>query len=67
MTLENILTTLVDQYGWRGLYDKIEIRCFYSDPSIKSSLKFLRQNPWARTMLEEIYLDLMDQEKQNNV
>ena len=47
LTLEAILLTLVDQYGWDGLAERIPIRCFSSDPSIKSSLTFLRRTPWA--------------------
>lgn len=58
LTLEKILTFLVDHYGWNRLYEEIEVRCFYNDPSIKSSLKFLRQTPWARTKVENLYLDL---------
>ena len=56
ITLEAILTRLVDHYGWEQLGKHIEINCFISDPSIKSSLKFLRKAPWARTMVEELYL-----------
>jgi uncharacterized protein (DUF2132 family) len=58
ITLEKLLTRLVDYYGWDGLFDMLQLQCFYNDPSIKSSLKFLRKNLWARTKLEEIYLDL---------
>ena len=61
VTLEQILRHLVRFYGWRNLYDKIELRCFYNDPGIKSSLKFLRQTPWAREQIEEIYLNLLDE------
>jgi uncharacterized protein (DUF2132 family) len=57
ITLESILTRLVAQYGWDGLAKRIEINCFLSDPSIKSSLKFLRKTPWARTKVEELYLE----------
>jgi uncharacterized protein (DUF2132 family) len=56
ITLESILTRLVDHYGWDQLGKRIEINCFVSDPSIKSSLKFLRKTPWARTRVEELYL-----------
>lgn len=56
ITLETIVTRLVEHYGWDALADEIEIRCFYSDPSIKSSLKFLRKTPWARTKVENLYL-----------
>ena len=58
ITLEKLLTRLVDYYGWDGLFDMLQLKCFYNDPSIKSSLKFLRKNLWARTKLENIYLDL---------
>jgi uncharacterized protein (DUF2132 family) len=56
VTLERLLTELVDHYGWRELARHVEIRCFMFDPSIKSSLVFLRKNPWARTKVEEMYL-----------
>ena len=56
ITLEAILTQLVKQYGWRELAERIQIRCFYHEPSIKSSLKFLRRTPWARKQVEELYL-----------
>ena len=56
ITLEKILERLVEQYGWGVLGKLIEIRCFTSDPSIKSSLKFLRKTPWAREKVEDLYL-----------
>lgn len=56
LTLEAIVTSLEDHYGWDGLGQKINIRCFTSDPSIKSSLKFLRKTPWARKKVETLYL-----------
>lgn len=56
LTLERILSELVEAYGWRELARMIEIRCFMFDPSIKSSLKFLRKTPWARKKVEELYL-----------
>ena len=56
ITLESLLTQLVEHYGWDGLAKRIDINCFMSDPSIKSSLKFLRKTPWARTKVEELYL-----------
>ena len=56
-TLESIVNSLVDFYGWTELGDMIKIRCFTHDPSIKSSLKFLRRTPWARRKVEELYLD----------
>jgi len=56
ITLEMILTRLVAEYGWDELGSLIDIRCFNNDPSIKSSLKFLRKTPWARTKVEQLYL-----------
>jgi uncharacterized protein (DUF2132 family) len=56
VTLEQILVSLVERYGWESLGTTIDIRCFNYDPSIKSSLKFLRRTPWARTKVEELYL-----------
>jgi uncharacterized protein (DUF2132 family) len=58
ITLEAILTQLVEQYGWEKLGMMIDIKCFTIDPSIKSSLKFLRKTPWARTKVEALYLDI---------
>ena len=58
ITLEMILTELVKYYGWEHLGIKINIRCFNQDPSIKSSLTFLRKTPWARKKVEEMYLGL---------
>ena len=57
LTLELILTRLVAHYGWEQLGKHIEINCFVSDPSVKSSLKFLRKTPWARTKVEQLYLE----------
>jgi uncharacterized protein (DUF2132 family) len=56
ITLEMILAQLVDQYGWEELGRRITIKCFTDDPSIKSSLKFLRRTPWARKKVEDLYL-----------
>jgi len=56
VTLEMMLTRLVEYYGWKGLGDRIDIKCFNQDPSIKSSLKFLRRTPWARQEVEGLYL-----------
>jgi len=56
ITLEMMLIKLVAHYGWAELGQIIEIRCFNFDPSIKSSLKFLRKTPWARGKVEELYL-----------
>jgi uncharacterized protein (DUF2132 family) len=57
ITLEMILTQLVQQYGWAELSKRIPIRCCYHEPSIKSSLNFLRRTPWARKSVEELYLN----------
>lgn len=55
VTLEAIVTALADQYGWEGLGQRINIRCFTSEPSVASSLKFLRKTPWAREKVESLY------------
>ena len=57
--LEQILNELVAHYGWEYMGYTIDIRCFTSDPSIKSSLKFLRRTPWARTKVENLYLTML--------
>ncbi|MCY1436804.1 DNA-binding protein [compost metagenome] len=59
ITLEAILNRLVAEYGWDGLAKRIDIRCFKSDPSIKSSLTFLRKTPWAREKVEALYVKLV--------
>jgi len=59
LTLEAILTALVAEYGWPGLDERIPLRCFAFDPSIKSSLKFLRKTPWAREKVESLYLFML--------
>jgi uncharacterized protein (DUF2132 family) len=59
MTLEKIVTALADYYGWEGLGDRINIRCFTHDPSVGSSLKFLRKTPWAREKVESLYLFML--------
>jgi uncharacterized protein (DUF2132 family) len=56
VTLEKMLTELVAHFGWETLGQRIRIRCFTHDPSIPSSLKFLRKTPWAREQVEELYL-----------
>ena len=56
VTLEAIVTRLHAHYGWDQLGQRIDINCFISDPSIKSSLKFLRKTPWARAKVEQLYL-----------
>lgn len=61
-TLETILKELVDFYGWEQLSSMISINCFKKDPSIKSSLVFLRRTPWARTKVEDLYRYLKSQD-----
>ena len=56
ITLEKVVTTLVEHYGWEELGERISIRCLQVDPSIKSSLTFLRKTPWARKKVEDLYL-----------
>ena len=56
ITLEQILNRLVEHYGWKQLSSLINIQCFYVEPSISSSLKFLRKNPAARTRVETLYI-----------
>jgi uncharacterized protein (DUF2132 family) len=56
LTLEMIVTRLVEHYGWEELAKRIDINCFKSDPSIKSSLKFLRKTQWARDKVESLYV-----------
>ncbi len=63
LTLEAIVTQLVDHYGWPGLGERIPVRCFTSDPSIKSSLKFLRKTPWAREKVEGLFLFMQREAK----
>jgi uncharacterized protein (DUF2132 family) len=55
ITLEMMIVKLVDHYGWERLGEKIDIRCFTHDPSVKSSLIFLRKTPWARTKVEQLF------------
>ena len=59
LTLEAIVTALVAHYGWEELGARIPVRCFTSDPSIASSLKFLRKTPWAREKVEGLYLFML--------
>ncbi|MCP4179679.1 MAG: DUF2132 domain-containing protein [bacterium] len=56
ITLKQIVTDLVDHYGWKNLADKISICCFKDNPSVKSSLKFLRKTQWAREKVEKLYI-----------
>ena len=62
MTLENIVNSLVDHYGWDELGKRINIKCFNIDPSVKSSLKFLRRTPWARKKVEDLYITMKKRE-----
>jgi uncharacterized protein (DUF2132 family) len=59
ITLEAILQQLVNKLGWEELGSRIRINCFISDPSISSSLKFLRKTPWARLKVEQLYLEIL--------
>ncbi|MDG1661979.1 MAG: VF530 family protein [Pseudomonadales bacterium] len=56
ITLEQVVTQLAEHYGWEKLAEKIDINCFKKDPSIKSSLKFLRKTAWARTKVETLHI-----------
>jgi len=58
ITLKDLLTELVERYGWEELARRVNINCFKKDPSIKSSLTFLRRTPWARTEVEDLYIRL---------
>ncbi|MCQ4277630.1 VF530 family protein [Pseudomonas stutzeri] len=58
VTLESMLVELQAHYGWDGLAERVDIRCFKSDPSIKSSLTFLRKTPWARSKVEAMFVQL---------
>lgn len=62
ITLDKLLTELVAFYGWQTLGKEIDIRCFTNDPSIPSSLKFLRRTPWARERVEAMYLAMRNQD-----
>jgi len=61
ITLEKIVIQLEAHYGWAEMGTRINIRCFTSDPSVKSSLKFLRKTPWARTKVENLYLEMQEE------
>ncbi len=64
VTLEQIMISLAEDYGWEKLGKYINIRCFNNDPSVKSSLKFLRKTPWARKKVEHLYIATVKREKQ---
>ena len=59
VTLERMLNELVDHFGWKTMGERVAIRCFTSDPSVSSSLKFLRKTPWAREKVEGMYLAML--------
>jgi uncharacterized protein (DUF2132 family) len=59
VTLERMLNELVAHFGWKAMGERIRIRCFISDPSISSSLRFLRRTPWARKKVEDLYLIML--------
>lgn len=63
LTLEAIVTALAAHYGWEGLSERIPVRCFISDPSVASSLKFLRKTPWARDKVEGLYLFMLREQR----
>ena len=63
VTLEAMVTALAAHYGWEGLAQRIAIRCFAVDPSVSSSLKFLRKTPWARDKVEGLYLFMLREQK----
>ena len=66
ITLETMVTALSDHYGWEGLGQRINIRCFTSEPSVDSSLKFLRKTPWAREKVESLYLFMLRELRRNS-
>lgn len=63
ITLEQIVTELVAHFGWAELGQQVRIRCFTDDPSVTSSLKFLRKTPWARAKVESLYLFMLREKK----
>ena len=65
LTLEAIVTALSTHYGWEELGQRINIKCFTSEPSVASSLKFLRKTPWAREKVEGLYLFMLREVKRN--
>lgn len=60
MTLEKIINYLVESYGWEAMGIRINIGCFNNNPSVKSSLKFLRKTPWARARVEKLYIETIN-------
>ena len=66
VTLERIVTTLVENLGWDGLGSRIEVRCFTNEPSVQSALKFLRKTPWAREKIERLFIHVQRKEQKAN-
>ena len=66
VTLETIVAALQAHYGWAGLAERVPVRCFTSDPSLKASLTFLRKTPWARAKVESLYLSLQRQQRRGS-
>ena len=66
LTLEQIVSALVANYGWTGLGERIPVRCFTSEPGMASSLKFLRRTPWARAKVEGLYLFMQRDSRRAN-
>ena len=64
--LKALVTVLFEHYGWDGLAERIPVNCFINDPSIQSSLKFLRKTPWAREKVEQLYLSMRRLESHDN-
>ena len=67
ITLERIVTELVEHFGWEELGRSVPVRCFLHDPSIKSSLTFLRRTPWARSKVEDMYVNWKKHQGSDNV
>lgn len=65
ITLEAMVVALQQYFGWEGLANRIPVRCFQSDPSVVSSLKFLRKTPWAREKVEGLYLFMLREQRRN--
>ena len=65
ITLESMVVALQQYFGWEGLANRIPVRCFQSDPSVSSSLKFLRKTPWAREKVESLYLFMLREQRRN--
>jgi uncharacterized protein (DUF2132 family) len=65
LTLETIVTALADHYGWAELGHRIPVRCFNVDPSVGSSLRFLRKTPWAREKVEGLYLFMLREQRRD--